>query len=128
MLWSANVSLGVAVLHDLTEIERVEKTRRDFIAKVKPAFEKYKSIGVRIEDDMLVTATGVFFGKQYYAQNYGVVFTAYGAGAILGTLLSGSIKDITGSYLHAFPVVAGLALLGMVIAAMGLNPPDKRTF
>lgn len=68
------------------------------------------------------TATGVFFGKQYYAQNYGVVFTAYGAGAILGTLLSGSIKDITGSYLHAFPVVAGLALLGMVIAAMGLNP------
>ncbi|MGZ0018022.1 L-lactate MFS transporter [Nitrosomonas sp. wSCUT-2] len=68
------------------------------------------------------TATGIFFGKQFYAQNYGVVFTAYGAGAILGTLLSGSIKDITGSYLHAFPVVAGLALLGMVIAAMGLNP------
>lgn len=32
---------------------------RAFIAKVKPAFEKYKNIGVRIEDDMLVTATGV---------------------------------------------------------------------
>ncbi|MBX3267860.1 MAG: aminopeptidase P family protein [Acidobacteria bacterium] len=32
---------------------------REFIAKVKPAFEKYKSIGVRIEDDMLVTTTGV---------------------------------------------------------------------
>ena len=30
-----------------------------FIAKVRPAFEKYKNIGVRIEDDMLVTATGV---------------------------------------------------------------------
>jgi MFS family permease len=73
------------------------------------------------------TATGIFFGKQYYAQNYGVVFTAYGAGAILGTLLSGSIKDITGSYLHAFPVVAGLAVLGMLIAAVGLNSPDKRT-
>ncbi|HEV2826891.1 MAG TPA: aminopeptidase P family protein [Pyrinomonadaceae bacterium] len=27
-----------------------------FIAAVKPAFEKYKTIGVRIEDDMLVTA------------------------------------------------------------------------
>ena len=27
-----------------------------FIAAVKPAFEKYKKIGVRIEDDMLVTA------------------------------------------------------------------------
>ncbi len=30
-----------------------------FIEKVRPAFEKYKSIGVRIEDDMLVTKTGV---------------------------------------------------------------------
>lgn len=68
------------------------------------------------------TATGIFFGKRYYAQNYGLMFTAYGAGAILGTLLSGSIKDITGSYLHAFPVVAGLAALGLLIAAIGLNP------
>ncbi|SDX52545.1 L-lactate MFS transporter [Nitrosomonas oligotropha] len=73
------------------------------------------------------TATGIFFGKLHYAQNYGVMFTAYGAGAILGTLLSGSIKDITGSYLHAFAIVAGLAVLGMLIAAMGLNAPDKRT-
>jgi Xaa-Pro aminopeptidase len=32
---------------------------RAFIEKVRPAFEKYKNIGVRIEDDMLVTATGV---------------------------------------------------------------------
>lgn len=29
-----------------------------FKEKVKPAFEKYKNIGVRIEDDMLVTETG----------------------------------------------------------------------
>jgi Xaa-Pro aminopeptidase len=29
-----------------------------FIAAVRPAFEKYKNIGVRIEDDMLVTAGG----------------------------------------------------------------------
>ena len=29
-----------------------------FIAAVRPAFEKYKGIGVRIEDDMLVTDTG----------------------------------------------------------------------
>ncbi|HKO95766.1 MAG TPA: aminopeptidase P family protein [Pyrinomonadaceae bacterium] len=30
-----------------------------FIAAVKPAFEKYKGIGVRIEDDMLITPGGV---------------------------------------------------------------------
>ncbi|MDO9310940.1 MAG: OFA family MFS transporter [Nitrosomonas sp.] len=68
------------------------------------------------------TATGIFFGKLHYAQNYGLVFTAYGTGAILGTLLSGSVKDLTGSYLHAFAIVSGLAVLGMLIAAIGLNP------
>ena len=30
-----------------------------FKAKVLPAFEKYKNIGVRIEDDVLVTPTGI---------------------------------------------------------------------
>lgn len=68
------------------------------------------------------TATGIFFGKLHYAQNYGLVFTAYGTGAVLGTLLSGSVKDLTGSYLHAFAIVSGLAVLGMLIAAIGLNP------
>ena len=32
---------------------------RELIAKIRPAFEKYKNIGVRIEDDLLVTPTGV---------------------------------------------------------------------
>ncbi|MFN2501089.1 MAG: aminopeptidase P N-terminal domain-containing protein [Pyrinomonadaceae bacterium] len=32
---------------------------RVFIEKVRPVFEKYKNIGVRIEDDLLVTETGV---------------------------------------------------------------------
>ena len=30
-----------------------------FVERVRPAFEKYKNIGVRIEDDMLITSTGV---------------------------------------------------------------------
>ena len=30
-----------------------------FITKIKPAYEKYKNIGVRIEDDMLITDSGV---------------------------------------------------------------------
>ena len=32
---------------------------QQLIAAIKPAFEKYKGIGVRIEDDMLVTGDGV---------------------------------------------------------------------
>jgi Xaa-Pro aminopeptidase len=32
---------------------------KEFLDKIRPAFEKYKNIGVRIEDDMLITETGV---------------------------------------------------------------------
>jgi Xaa-Pro aminopeptidase len=42
-------------------LESLPKTAQNqkFIAAITPAFEKYKNIGVRIEDDMLVTADGV---------------------------------------------------------------------
>jgi Xaa-Pro aminopeptidase len=42
-------------------LDNLPKTmeKEKFIAAVRPAFEKYKSIGVRIEDDMLVTAGAV---------------------------------------------------------------------
>lgn len=68
------------------------------------------------------TSTGIFFGKKHYAQNYGLIFTAYGAGAILGTLISGNIKDITGSYLDVFPIISVLAMIGMIVAVIGLKP------
>jgi Xaa-Pro aminopeptidase len=32
---------------------------KEFLAKVRPVFERYKNIGVRIEDDLLVTNAGV---------------------------------------------------------------------
>jgi Xaa-Pro aminopeptidase len=45
----------------LDALDNLPKTPENekFIAAVKPAFEKYKGIGVRIEDDMLVTDEGV---------------------------------------------------------------------
>ncbi|MGI8470138.1 MAG: aminopeptidase P family protein [Pyrinomonadaceae bacterium] len=50
---------GIYVREDALDYLPDTPANRDFIAKVKPAFEKYKNIGVRIEDDMLVTPTGV---------------------------------------------------------------------
>jgi hypothetical protein len=32
---------------------------KEFLAKVRPVYERYKNIGVRIEDDLLVTNSGV---------------------------------------------------------------------
>jgi Xaa-Pro aminopeptidase len=48
---------GIYIREDA--LDNLPAAAAEFKAKVKPAFEKYKNIGVRIEDDMLVTETGV---------------------------------------------------------------------
>lgn len=70
---------------------------------------------------MAPAMTKRLFGTRYYSENYGIVFTAYGVGAILGTYLSGMLKDVTGTYLSVFPIVAFLAILGVLIVFMGLK-------
>jgi len=40
------------------------------------------------------TSTLTLFNSKNYAKNYGIVFTAYGVGAVLGTILAGEIRDI----------------------------------
>ena len=49
------IYIGPEALNNLPKSPETEK----FIAAIRPAFEKYKGIGVRIEDDMLVTENGV---------------------------------------------------------------------
>lgn len=67
------------------------------------------------------TTTLRFFDPQHYAQNYGIVFTAYGVGALLGTLTTGRIRDWFGSYTYAFYLMAGLAILGIGVATILLK-------
>lgn len=50
---------GIYIREDALDYLPDTPANKEFIAKVKPVFEKYKNIGVRIEDDMLVTDTGV---------------------------------------------------------------------
>ena len=71
------------------------------------------------------TATTTFFGVTHYAKNYGLVYLAYGIGAILGGIISGQAKDTFGSYSVAFYPAAGLSVLGMIIAFILLKPPKK---
>jgi MFS family permease len=70
------------------------------------------------------TATGCYFGTGDYPRCYGVLFLAYGAGAIAGPQLAGFIKTSTGSYLGVFPYVMVLAVIGFVIAFALLKPPQ----
>jgi len=70
-------------------------------------------------------ATASFFGIKNYARNYGLVFTAYGAGAVAGNLLAGQARDIFGAYIAVFPYVIVIAVIGIIIALMGLKPPKS---
>ncbi|MCX7816400.1 MAG: OFA family MFS transporter [Syntrophales bacterium] len=71
------------------------------------------------------TTTTTYFGVKNYARNYGLVFFAYGLGAILGGIISGQAKDVLGSYLYAFYATAVLALFGMLTAFALLKKPEK---
>lgn len=67
------------------------------------------------------TATLRLFNPDDYAQNYGIVFTAYGVGALLGTLIAGQIRDWFGSYTYAFYPMGILAVVGIFIATIMLK-------
>jgi predicted MFS family arabinose efflux permease len=49
------------------------------------------------------------------------VFTAYGVGALLGTLVAGQMRDWFGSYTYAFYPMAGLAIVGIIVASVMLK-------
>ncbi|MBW4507522.1 MAG: OFA family MFS transporter [Scytonematopsis contorta HA4267-MV1] len=67
------------------------------------------------------TSTLTMFRPEDYAKNYGIVFTAFGAGALGGTLLAGRIRDIFGSYTNFFYPTAILAAIGIFLAVFMLK-------
>jgi Xaa-Pro aminopeptidase len=51
---------GIYIREDaLNYFDTSKPAVKEWLDKIRPAFEKYKNIGVRIEDDMLITETGV---------------------------------------------------------------------
>ena len=50
---------GIYIREDALDYLPDTPDNKKFLEKIRPAYEKYKNIGVRIEDDMLVTENGV---------------------------------------------------------------------
>ena len=50
---------GIYIRGDALDYLPDTPANKEFLSKVRTAFEKYKNTGIRIEDDMLVTNTGV---------------------------------------------------------------------
>lgn len=58
------------------------------------------------------------FKEKNSSKNYGLIFTAYGIGAILGTVLSGLIIDLTRNFLYVFYLVIIVSIVGVFIVIM----------
>jgi OFA family oxalate/formate antiporter-like MFS transporter len=71
------------------------------------------------------SATADFFGTKNLGVNYGLVFTSYGAGGILGPILAAIIYDATKSYVIAFLIAGVLALIAASISLV-LKPPKTK--
>lgn len=72
-------------------------------------------------------ATSYFFGSENYSRNYGYLFTAYGVGAVIGNLFSGSIRDIMGSYQFVFYPTLIIAVLGIIISLLFLKKDQVKS-
>lgn len=62
------------------------------------------------------TSTIAMYGTKHYSQNYGVVFTGYGIGAITGVMASGLILDVLQNYHSVFYFVIGLCITGIFLS------------
>jgi MFS family permease len=56
------------------------------------------------------------WGTKNMGLNYGVLFTAWGVGGVVGPMLAGRIADTTGSYAGAYDIAGLLLMLAFVLA------------
>ncbi len=61
-------------------------------------------------------ATADQWGTKNMGLNYGILFTGWGVGGVLGPMLAGKIADTTGSYVGAYHVAGLLVMFAFVLA------------
>jgi MFS family permease len=61
-------------------------------------------------------ATADQWGTKNMGLNYGILFTGWGVGGVIGPILAGKIADSTGSYAGAYNIAGLLVMLAFVLA------------
>ena len=69
--------------------------------------------------------TSDYYGTRDLGVNYGLVFTAYGAGAVLGPIMAGFFRTSMDSYIPSFYIAGGLAFLGIIMALLMKRSADR---
>jgi MFS family permease len=64
-----------------------------------------------------------WFGTRHLGVNYGWLLSAWGVAGVAGPGFVAAVKDLTGSYLGALPVMA--AVLGLAVALPALARPPR---
>lgn len=62
--------------------------------------------------------TSDYYGSKNLGVNYGFMFTAYGAGSVLGPIMAGYFRDFHSSYLPAFYVSTALIMIATFLALL----------
>lgn len=57
-----------------------------------------------------------FYGVKHYSKKYGLMFTAYGVGSIIGTLISGFIMDILKGTTYLYILICIMIIISSIIA------------
>jgi MFS transporter, OFA family, oxalate/formate antiporter len=70
--------------------------------------------------------TADYFGTKYMGVNYGWILLAWGVGGIVGSLFVAIVKDRTGSFSGALPVIAIMLLAAMVLPLVVRRPGERR--
>jgi MFS family permease len=66
---------------------------------------------------IIPAAVSMKYGRERYAKQYGLFFTGYGIGAIIGTLLSGFIMDLFGNTTFIYLIILVL-MIGLWISTL----------
>ncbi|MEL7635580.1 OFA family MFS transporter [Sporomusa sp. GT1] len=70
--------------------------------------------------------TADMFGSKNLGVNYGIIFTAFGAAAVIGPRLASHFKELnSGDYNQAFLISAGLSIIGILLTCIAQYKKKK---
>jgi MFS family permease len=70
--------------------------------------------------------TADYFGTKYMGVNYGWILSAWGVGGVVGPIFVAAVKDRTGSFSSALPVIAIMLLAAAILPVVTRRPGEKR--
>ncbi|BDG04493.1 OFA family MFS transporter [Anaeromyxobacter oryzae] len=70
--------------------------------------------------------TADYFGTKYMGVNYGWILLAWGVGGIVGPIFVARVKDVTGSFSGALPIIAIMLLVAMILPIVTRRPGTAR--